>query len=139
MKASLIRSAALFAGASLGAVPAAAQPAQVQRDQIRQVIVYGNDPCPRGTGDEIIVCARRPETERYRLRQNVTPPDPADQRSALTRDQEVREAAATGTDSCSPVGPGGQTGCLQQQINRSRVGIDRGTADNPSNPDDPQP
>lgn len=138
MKASFFNAAALFATAALGAVPAAAQPAQVQRDQVRQVIVYGNDPCPRGTGDDIIVCARRPETERYRLPPETTPPRTGDQRSALQRDQEVREAAATGTESCSTVGPGGQTGCLLQSINKSRAGKDRDAAPNPSNPQEPR-
>ena len=99
-------------------------PAEAQRRPVRQLVIYGNDPCPRGTADEVVVCARRPESERYRLPRSVAPPDPADRRSALQRDQEVREAGAIGTDSCSTVGPGGQTGCLVQQINRSRVGRD---------------
>ena len=29
--------------------------------------VYGNDPCPKPRGDEIIVCGREPEGERYRI------------------------------------------------------------------------
>ena len=110
--------------AALAPVPSLAQPAEEQRRQVREVIVFGTDPCPPSTANEIIVCARRPETERYRLPPGTQPPSPADRRNNLKRDQEHREVSATGTDSCSPVGPGGQTGCLQQQINRSRVGID---------------
>lgn len=124
MKTGFLSTAALLAAAAAGALPAWAQPVENQRRQVRQVIVYGNDPCPRGTGDEIVVCARRPESERYRLPPDIQPPNPADQKSALERQQEIREATATGTDSCSAVGPGGHTGCLQQQINRSQVGMD---------------
>jgi hypothetical protein len=110
--------------AAVAPLPAGAQPTNEPRQQVRQVVVFGNDPCPQSTADEVVVCARRPETERYRLRDRTSPPSPTDRRSALQRDQELREVSATGIDSCSPVGPGGQTGCLQQQINRSRVGID---------------
>ncbi len=113
--------AAALAG---GALPAAAQPVEDQRRQVRQVIVFGNDPCPRGTGDEIVVCARRPESERYLLPPQTRPPSPADSRSALERQQEIRQETDTGIGSCSAVGPGGHTGCLQEQINRSRVGMD---------------
>jgi hypothetical protein len=138
MKTSILNIAGLFATAALGAIPAVAQPAQAQRDRVRQVIIYGNDRCPRGTGDEIVVCARRPESERYRLPRDTTPPRPVDQNSALERDQEVREATATGIDSCSTVGPGGASGCLLQSINKSQVGKDRDSAPNPSNTQEPR-
>jgi hypothetical protein len=133
MKTRFLASATLLAAAALGALPSSAQPVEDQRRQVRQVIVYGNDPCPRDTG-EIVVCARRPESERYRLPPETQAPNPADRRSALERQQEIREATATGIDSCSTVGPGGQTGCLQQQINRSRVGMD---SDEPTPPNEP--
>ena len=131
MKILFATAAALLAGA----LPAAAQPVENQRSQVRQVIVYGNDPCPRGSGDEIVVCARRPESERYRLPPETSPPSPADSRSALERQQDIREATDTGTDSCSAVGPGGHTGCLQQRINKSRVGMDG--EDDPTPPAEP--
>ena len=116
----------LLIGAALAAaaLPAQAQPVEDQRQQVRQVIVYGNDPCPRGINDEIVVCARRPESERYLLPPQARPPSPADSRSALERQQEIRETTDVGIGSCSAVGPGGHTGCLQEQINRSRVGMD---------------
>ena len=31
------------------------------------LITYGDDECPESTGDEIVVCAQQPETERYRV------------------------------------------------------------------------
>lgn len=135
MKASFPTHAALLAAAALGAVPAAAQPVEDQRRQVRQVIVYGNDPCPPERGDEIVVCARRPESERYRLPPETQAPNPTDSRSALDRQKDIREATNTGIDSCSPVGPGGQTGCLQQRINNSRVGMD--SDGDPTPADDP--
>ena len=129
--------ASLLASAAL-AQEAADQPAEVQRDQVRQIIVYGNDPCPEGLNDEIVVCARRPETERYRLPPETRTPRPGDQRSALQRQQEIREATDTGIGSCSTVGPGGQSGCLLQSINKSRVGKDADAPRNPANPQEPR-
>ncbi|MFN3593030.1 MAG: hypothetical protein ACK4TG_12710, partial [Thermaurantiacus sp.] len=49
--------------AILNAVPALAQEGTYRT---RTVLVYGDDPCPKSENpDEIIVCARRPEEERY--------------------------------------------------------------------------
>jgi hypothetical protein len=50
--------------------PAAAQ------SNIAEIIVYGNDPCPRSTDDQVVVCARRPEAERYRLPPKYRPSGP---------------------------------------------------------------
>jgi hypothetical protein len=123
----------LFATALAGAVPVAA-PAQEQGQRIRQVVIYGNDPCPRGTSEEIIVCARRPENERYRIPPETAVPGDNDpnSRSWATRARNLDEVGETGTDSCTPVGPGGQTGCLKEMIDDSRVGMD---SDNPSTPE----
>ena len=33
-------------------------------ERIINLLVYGDDPCPQSQGDEIVVCARRPEAER---------------------------------------------------------------------------
>jgi hypothetical protein len=114
------------------ALVAALAPAQLaaqsrseqQRQQVRQVIVYGNDRCPRGTPDEPVVCARSPESERYRIPQNTVDLEAPAARSNLDRDQEAREVSATGIGSCSASGPGGSSGCLQREITRSRRGMD---------------
>src|SRR5262245_43728381 len=42
-------------------------PALAQSAKISEIIVYGTDPCPRSTDDEVVVCARKPEAERYRI------------------------------------------------------------------------
>ncbi len=39
--------------------------------QAIRLTVYGEDPCPKGQGDEIIVCARQPESERYRIPKKI--------------------------------------------------------------------
>jgi hypothetical protein len=83
------------------------------------VTVYGNDPCPVAQSpDEIVVCARRPEEERYRLRTLTPPPGvPVEQGARIEQGgvgrtlgtDDVRLAGGTGT--CTTVGPGGLTGC----------------------------
>jgi hypothetical protein len=100
-----------------GAAPAAAEP------RVNQVIVYGDDPCTPSTDpDEITVCARVPESERFRIPQNLrdNPNDPANQ-SWAGRATELAYVGRTGTQSCSTAGPGGFTGCLQQVINQARA------------------
>jgi hypothetical protein len=80
------------------------------------VIIYGNDPCPRES-----ICIRAPESQRYRipdqLRQSGTP----QQRESWSRKSRVLMTVGdTGTQSCSAVGPGGHTGCLVQSINQAK-------------------
>ena len=38
---------------------------------VNQLLVYGDDPCPASTDDVIIVCARLPEQERFRIPPNL--------------------------------------------------------------------
>jgi hypothetical protein len=102
--------------------PAAAQdapPASPSSDRVNAVIIFGDDPCPQSQGDEITVCARKPEAERYRI------PAPL-RETPSTRSEAWNEkvlayetVGRTGTQSCSPVGPGGSTGCTQKLIDRA--------------------
>src|SRR4051812_7845070 len=73
--------AAAFAAAALSASPAAAAPPARGEERVSALIVYGNDPCPRGNVDDIVVCARKPESERYRIPQGLRldPNDPESQ------------------------------------------------------------
>jgi hypothetical protein len=94
--------AALAAAASLAtAAPALAQAAPGE-EKINQLIVYGDDPCPPSTGDEITVCARKPEGERYRIPEALRgdPNDPANQAWA-TRATELQYVGRSGIGSCS--------------------------------------
>ena len=103
-------------------LPWAALPAQPpQRSE--EVIVYGNDPCPKSSGDEIVVCARRPEADRYRIPKALRE-DKArrTQTSWAARAAELDEAnRAARPDSCSPVGSFGQTGCAAQALRQWRA------------------
>ena len=125
----------LLALAALTAVPAAAQqpgvavpeaaaaaPAPAADPRVNQIIVYGDDPCPASTNEEITVCARLPDSDRYRIPPNLrdNPNDPASQ-SWAGRAMELQYVGRSGTDSCSTAGAGGFTGCLSQMINLARA------------------
>lgn len=107
--------AALLAGAvAFTPVPAAAQAGQAE------VIVFGTDPCPRASDDEIVVCKRFPESERFRLAPQQRPSGPRQVRESWAkRSQEWKTVGNTGIGSCSAVGPAGSDGCLAQEINRA--------------------
>ena len=49
-------------GVAVG-LSALASPADAQSNRRGQIIVYGNDPCPRSADDEVVVCVRRPVTD----------------------------------------------------------------------------
>jgi len=129
---SLLRIAAV--GALLVTSEAAIFPvAALAQSRTAEIIVYGNDPCPRSTDDDIVVCNRRPEEERYRLAPNLRPNGTRQERSSwANRAQELNSVGATGIGSCSAVGPGGSSGCLIQDINRAvqqnREATEQGTA-----------
>jgi hypothetical protein len=115
----LMSAAAVAVAGGYAALPAPAD-AQAQSD-IAEIIVYGNDPCPRSTDDQVVVCARRPEDERYRIppkmRQSGTPQQ---MQSWAVRSKNLETVGATGINSCSPVGPAGYTGCRQKVIQEAR-------------------
>ena len=92
------------------AVPTA--PALAQNGKVSEIIVYGTDPCPRSTEDEIVVCARKPESERYRIPERLRQGGSLQSRQSwAARARQFETVGATGTMTCSPVGPGGYTGC----------------------------
>ncbi len=108
---------------SFGAVALAAlampQAGDAQNYRSRTVLVYGDDPCPKATNpDEIVVCARRPEEERYRIPKEIREQEQAeierrDNVGAQRTELASGRPSATGTGSCSAAGPGGMTGCTQ--------------------------
>ena len=112
----------VFGGSAVLATGMAALPAPAfAQNAVSEIIVYGNDPCPRSTDDQVVVCARRPEAERYRLPPKFRPSGPPQARESwANKAKPLETAGATGTFSCSPVGPGGYTGCLTQVINQAR-------------------
>lgn len=88
--------------------------------RINQVTVYGDDPCPQSTGDDIVVCGRLAEDERYRIPEALrgNPNDPR-RESWTSRVQSLERVGMSGTDSCSTAGLGGFTGCQSQLINNA--------------------
>ncbi len=82
---------------------------------------YGDEPCPEPVGDEIIVCAQQPESERYRvpkeLREELKEDVPAGGGSwASAVEGYDNVARATRPNSCSPVGSYGFTGCASAAL-----------------------
>lgn len=95
-------------------------PALAQNTRISEIIVYGTDPCPRSTDDEVVVCARKPESERFRIPEKLRQGGSRQSRESwASRAIALETYGKTGINSCSPVGPGGFTGCNQQIISQA--------------------
>ena len=104
--------------ALIALLPAA--PAFAQKKEVSEIIVYGVDPCPRSTDDEVVVCARKPESERYRIPEKLRQGGSLQSRQSwANRATAIETYGRTGINSCSPVGPAGFTGCTQQLINQA--------------------
>jgi hypothetical protein len=118
MKTRLFIVASALVGSGLAAaLPATAQQASQQRT--REIIVFGTDPCPRATDDEVVVCARRPEKDRYRLPEALRPSGPPQlSQSWGVRSKALATIGQTGPGTCSGVGPGGDFGCALKDIQR---------------------
>lgn len=116
MRTFLTTAAVIGSAFAIGA-PAAGQASP--EPKVNQLIVYGDDKCPESTDDTITVCARKDEGERFRippnLRQSASPQNEAWNNKVLAYERVGR----TGTLSCSPVGPGGWTGCAQRLIDQA--------------------
>jgi hypothetical protein len=118
--------AALLAGV-VAAAPAAAA-AKPGDEKVNQLIVYGNDPCKKSSEDEIVVCVRKPERERYRIPERLRddPNDPKNQ-SWANNAQALEYVGRSGIGSCSPSGAGGWTGCFNDIVRAARA--ERATRD----------
>mgnify|MGYP001163326848 CR=1 FL=1 len=115
MKPVLLAAALFCAFVALPSAPAAAED-WVIKD------VFGAEKCPTSNGEEIVVCRRLPESEKYRI--------PKDLREAAKgagppgwaqRVQALEYVGSGGINSCSPVGSGGYSGCFSQLMNQARA------------------
>jgi hypothetical protein len=90
--------------------------------KVNQLIVYGNDPCPESTDEQINVCARLDDKERFRIPTNLrdNPNDPVNQAWGA-RAVELQYVGRSGIGSCSPTGPGGASGCYNDLVRRARA------------------
>jgi hypothetical protein len=111
--------ATILGTAALSFAPAASAQEEAG-DKVNQLIIYGDDVCPQSTDGSITVCARKDESERYRIPQVLRESPQAVKNEAWTQRVKVYETVgATGTKSCSPVGAGGMTGCMEQLIGKA--------------------
>lgn len=87
-------------------------------NKVFNLIVYGDDPCPQGEGDEIIVCARKPESERYRipkkLREKPAPSGGPGWASQVATMEQAQRQTLPG--SCSAIGSNGFSGCTAKML-----------------------
>lgn len=106
--------------ALLALIPAALAvsplPVVAQANTFPTITVFGSDACPRDT-----ICVRAPENERYRIPKELR----GDQGLALAerwgdRARSIEYTGASGTQSCSPVGAGGASGCFNQIARQAR-------------------
>ena len=101
-------------------LPTLAVPTPALAQRVNEIIVYGTDPCPRSTDDEVVVCARKPESERFRIPEKLRQGGSLQSRQAWANRAIAFETyGKTGINSCSPVGPAGFTGCSQQLVNQA--------------------
>lgn len=108
-----ISAALALAGLALTA-PLAAQDSG--GDKVRMVIVYGDDAAPAPEGDEIVVVARMPEADRFRIPEGLRYSENPANDAWINRVERLEFVGTSGTLSCSAVGPGGSTGCTQEMI-----------------------
>jgi hypothetical protein len=98
--------------------PTAADVADIR---VSQLVIFEGDECPRSPNpNEVTICVTAPAEERFRVPENLRgdPNAPANQ-SWTNKAIELSYVGRTGIGSCSPVGPGGFTGCNQQLINQA--------------------
>ncbi|WP_420607379.1 hypothetical protein [Novosphingopyxis sp.] len=108
--------------AATGLGLAFAAPARAQDnagDRVQVLAVYGEDACPPSTDEEIVVCKRYDESERYRIPRDLRASDSPENRSWTDRVRALETIGKGGIGSCTPTGPGGVTGCTQELIRQA--------------------
>lgn len=116
----MVRTTLAFVAAALGVATLAPPPAFAQaRDKV--LIIYGDDKCPVSNGEEIVICSRKAEAERYRIPEELRDSFKGARPSWAERAQSIEYAGRGGTQSCSPVGPGGASGCYNKIVRQARA------------------
>lgn len=96
--------------------------ADAANEKVNLVIVYGDDACPKASGDELIVCGRKEEKERYRIPETLRGDPNAPANQAWGQQYKALEyVGKSGIDSCSPSGIGGFTGCFNQLARNAKA------------------
>lgn len=93
-------------------------PALAQRSE-RVLTIFGKDPCPTSNGEEIVVCRRMPEAERYRIPEELRHTNPRSNETWGDRAASIEYVGKSGVQSCSPSGSGGASGCFAQMARKA--------------------
>lgn len=104
------RAIALAAFMLIPAATAAEPPAREST-----LVIYGDDPCPRIEG-EVVVCARRPEAERFRVPRAIRERQQTEVAWGARVEGLEEESRPMRPNSCSVVGSYGFTGCTAALI-----------------------
>ena len=112
----LLLSAAIAPALALAAFAGPALAQDEAGDRVNMVIVYGDDAAPQPDGDEIVVVARLPEGDRYRIPESLRFSENPANNSWASRVERLELIGDFGTLSCSATGAGGATGCTQEMI-----------------------
>lgn len=115
-KATLLAAAILY----MPALPAQDKPAPSEiPERISFLVAFGDEKCRAAVGDEIVVCATVPESERYRIplalrkKEIETVTDKSWTSAVESLDEFAR---AVRPNSCSVNGSDGFTGCTQAML-----------------------
>jgi hypothetical protein len=105
-----------IASATIALSPAPAAAQDEAGDKVQVLDVYGDDPCPQSSADEIVVCRRLDEEERYRIPEPLRGSDSPANESWASKVRAYEAVGDFGPLSCSPVGAGGELGCTAKMI-----------------------
>lgn len=103
-------------GALLALLPSGASAQDDAGDRVNTVIVYGDDECQPSSSEELVICVRMDEAERYRIPEALRQSESPANESWSNRVQAFEAVGDFGPLSCSPVGAGGELGCLAKII-----------------------
>ena len=119
MKAVLVAAALLCSSATFAQhEPPPPAPSEMP-ERISFLIAFGDEKCREAVGDEIVVCATVPESERYRIPVALRKKEieTVSDRSWTSAVESLDEfARAVRPNSCSVNGTGGFTGCTQAML-----------------------
>lgn len=93
--------------------------AQSEGEKVNTVIIYGKDKCPESSDDTITVCATLPESERYRIPEELREHPSPENESWTARALSIQTVGKFGTLSCSATGQGSWTGCNQEFVQKA--------------------
>ena len=101
--------------ATLGLVPAVASAQDDSDERVNMITIYGDDACPQSDEDTITVCARYPESERYRIPRNLRQSNSPDNEAWTQRAQSLETVGRFGPMSCRF-----SRSCFPQRLSRGR-------------------